>query len=204
MSGELVPDANLLMGDADRERVVARLNSALAEGRLTLVEFEDRIAGVLAARTFGDVLPFLEGLPVAPVGPVPAVRTDVTLRGSSLRRKGRWVVPARQHIEAVGSTVALNFTEAVISTSVVELDLVLRGSTVWLIVPVGSSVDGSGVSLIGGRVSAKRMPEYQTGSGTHFVLTGEAHGSTIWVKNPRQWSWPWERRRRRPLAGNAP
>jgi Domain of unknown function (DUF1707) len=199
MSGELVPDAKLLMGDADRERVVARLNSALAEGRLTLVEFEERISGVLAARTFGDVLPYLEGLPAAPVGPLPAVRTDVTLRGSSLRRGGRWVVPARQHIEAVGATVRLDFTEALISGQVVELDLVLRGSTVRMMVPVGSSLDAGGVSLVGGSVHARRLPEYPTGGGTHFVLTGEARGSTIWVRYPRQWSWPWERRRR---AGN--
>jgi len=202
MSGEPVPDAhaNLLMGDADRERVVARLNSALADGRLTFVEFEERISGVLGARTFGDVLPYLEGLPTVPVGPLPAARTDVTLRGSSLRRKGRWVVPARQRIEAAGATVRLDFTEAVISGPVVELDLVLRGSTVRLTVPVGSSLDAGGVSLVGGSVHARHLPEYPTGSGTHFVLTGEARGSTIWARNPRQWSWPWERRRRRRLA----
>jgi hypothetical protein len=196
MSGELVPDASLLMGDADRERVVARLNSAVVEGRLTFVEFEERVAGVLAARTFGDVLPYLEGLPAVPLSPAPAARAEVALRGSALRRRGRWVVPARLRIEAVGSTVLLDFTEAVISTPIVELDLVLRGSTVRLTVPVGSSVDVGGVSLIGGSAKARRLAEHQTGTGTHFVITGEARGSTIRARTLRQWSWPWERRRR--------
>jgi hypothetical protein len=196
MTGELVPDAKLLMGDADREQVVARLNAAVAEGRLTLVEFEERVTGVLAARTFGDVVPYLEGLPAVRFGPVPVARGEVALRGSSLRRRGRWVVPARMRIEASGSTILLDYTEAVIATATVELELVLRGSTVRLIVPVGSSVDVGGVSLIGGTARARRLPEHQFGGGTHVVVTGEAHGSTIWARVPRQWSWPWERKRR--------
>ncbi len=193
-----MPDARLLMSDADRERVVARLNGAVTDGRLTFVEFEERIAGVLTARTFGDVLPYLEGLPAMPLGPMPtpAAHAELNLRGSTLRRHGRWVVPARLRIQAVGSTVLLNFTEAVISTPVVELDLVLRGSTVRMTVPVGSSVDVGGVSLIGGSAKAPHLPEHQTGAGTHFVITGEAHGATIRARLPRQWSWPWQRRRR--------
>jgi len=201
MSGELVPDAGLLMGDADRERLVARLNSAVVEGRLTFVEFEERVAGVLAARTFGDVTPYLDGLPAVPVGPAPAVPAEVTLRGSALRRQGRWIVPARLRIEAAGSSVRLDFTEAVIATPTVELQLVLRGSSARLTVPVGSSVDVGGVSLIGGSAKARRLAEHQTGTGTHFVITGEARGSSIRARTPRQWSWPWERRRR---AGGRP
>jgi len=34
MGSDLVPNANMLMADADRERVVARLHAAVAEGRI--------------------------------------------------------------------------------------------------------------------------------------------------------------------------
>ena len=54
MSGER-PD--LRMSDADREVVFARLNAAAAEGRLTLAEFEERVDGVLRARTAGGRCP---------------------------------------------------------------------------------------------------------------------------------------------------
>ncbi|HKD96914.1 MAG TPA: DUF1707 domain-containing protein [Micromonosporaceae bacterium] len=200
MSGELVPDQNLLMGDADRERVVARLHVALSEGRITLSEFEERVAGVLAARTFGAVVPYLEGLPQAPVGPSPAVRTQLNVRGSSLRRQGRWVVPSTLSVEATGSGVRLDFTEAVIYTSVVEIDLRLRGSSATLTVPVGSSVDVGGVSLTGSSAKTRGVTNHQAGTGTHFVVVGEARGSSIKARTPRQWLWPWERRRRRRAA----
>ena len=62
MSSELVPNPKHLMADADRERVVTRLHGAVGEGRLTLGEFEDRVSGVLAARTFGEIEPFVADL----------------------------------------------------------------------------------------------------------------------------------------------
>ena len=43
--------------DADRERAAARLQQALAEGRITLDELEERLAVVYAARYAADLLP---------------------------------------------------------------------------------------------------------------------------------------------------
>lgn len=196
MSGELVPDAKLLMGDADRERVVARLHGALSEGRLTLTEFEDRISGVLAARTFGEVVPYLEGLPPAPATPTAVERSSLSVRGSSLRRQGRWVVPSLLRIEATGSNVRLDFTEAIISTAVVEIDVAVRGSSVRLVLPPGASADLGGVSLTGSSARNRRVPTMAGAGGPHFVVVGEARGSSVRALHPRAWRWPWERRRR--------
>src|SRR5690349_17139513 len=142
MAGELVPDSTLRMSTADREQLVERLHTAVGEGRITLEEFEERMTGVLAAKTFGEVVPYFEGLPtpiVSAAAPVPVA--DLTVRGSTLRREGRWVVPPRMRLEATGSGVRLNYTEAVIPTRVVEIEVIARGSGVKLIVPPGSSVD---------------------------------------------------------------
>lgn len=49
--------------DADRERVVARLQQHTAAGRLTLDELSDRIAEVYAARTLGDLATVTRDLP---------------------------------------------------------------------------------------------------------------------------------------------
>src|SRR5437762_2186515 len=46
---------DLRISDGDRERVVGWLRSAVSEGRLTLGEFEERVDGVLRAKTYGDV-----------------------------------------------------------------------------------------------------------------------------------------------------
>ena len=51
-------------GDADREAVIERLRANVSDGRLTMDEFEDRVALVWMARTFGDLDRITDDLPV--------------------------------------------------------------------------------------------------------------------------------------------
>jgi hypothetical protein len=54
--------------DTDRETVVARLRTALSEGRLELHEFDERVAEAYQAKTYADLDGLLTDLPgVAPV-----------------------------------------------------------------------------------------------------------------------------------------
>ncbi len=85
MTGELAANTLLRMSDRDREGVVARLNQAVGEGRLTIEEFEERLTGVLTARTFGDIVPYVADLPTPHPTATSAERTNLTVRGSSLR-----------------------------------------------------------------------------------------------------------------------
>ena len=88
----------LRISDADRERAAARLQQALAEGRITLDELEERLTVVYAARYAADLLPPLEDLPgdavvpvqhVAPTVPAPSDRPLVLRTGmGTLRRSG--------------------------------------------------------------------------------------------------------------------
>jgi hypothetical protein len=55
--------ASLRASDADRERVAERLRTAAAEGRLTHLEFEERLARALRASTYGDLDPLVADLP---------------------------------------------------------------------------------------------------------------------------------------------
>ncbi|WP_227983468.1 DUF1707 domain-containing protein [Nocardia spumae] len=54
---------NVRASDADREKIVERLRSAMNEGRLNLAEFDDRVQQVYAARTYGELSPILSDLP---------------------------------------------------------------------------------------------------------------------------------------------
>lgn len=187
-----------LMADADRERVVARLNTAVSEGRLTLPEFEDRITGVLAARTFGEIEPYVADLPGARAVAVPSANaTQLSARGSSLVRTGRWTVPPEMRIVASGSSVKLDFTEAIVTSSVVHIAVELRGSSIKMIVPIGSSVETAATSLTGSTTKVRNLSEYaQPGQfGTHFVVTGDLRGSTIKATPPRKPFWTWLFRR---------
>jgi hypothetical protein len=191
MSGELAEDnSHLRMSDHDREQVVSRLYEAVGEGRITMDEFEERLTGALAARTFGDVVPYVADLPTtAPV--TSAAQVDLEVTGSPIRRIGRWIAPPRMNIKAVGSSVTLDYTEAITASPVIHVDLAASGSSLRLIVPRGSSADLTGLTLHGSSAKSGRMSTIR-GGGLHLVVTGEVLGSSVRVKNP--WRWPWQRR----------
>jgi hypothetical protein len=50
--------------DADRDRVTAALRDEMAIGRITLEEFEERLSGVYAAKTWSDLRALTSDLPV--------------------------------------------------------------------------------------------------------------------------------------------
>ena len=53
----------LRASDAEREAVVRRLEQAFRDGRLTVVEFDERIQAAYAARTRGELDDLTEDLP---------------------------------------------------------------------------------------------------------------------------------------------
>jgi hypothetical protein len=74
-------DRTIRASDRDRETVIASLGEHTGAGRLTLAEFEERVAGVTSARTLADLDQVLVDLPVAS-SPRPTAPTR--------RRDERW------------------------------------------------------------------------------------------------------------------
>jgi len=70
---------NMRAADADRDRVVERLNIAYSEGRLSKDEHDGRLENAFSARTYADLdeivadLPVARATMVAPVAPVAPV-----------------------------------------------------------------------------------------------------------------------------------
>jgi hypothetical protein len=58
-----MPDPQLRAADTDREAVAAVLGRALSDGRLTVDEYEERLAKAYAARTYADLDPLTADLP---------------------------------------------------------------------------------------------------------------------------------------------
>ena len=54
---------DLRASDAERQTVIRRLERALREGRLTIVEFDERTQAAYAARTRGELEDLTEDLP---------------------------------------------------------------------------------------------------------------------------------------------
>lgn len=57
------PDDHLRASDADRQQVADRLRKALDEGRLTLLEYDERLGAAYGAQTYGELAKVTHDLP---------------------------------------------------------------------------------------------------------------------------------------------
>ena len=141
--------------DADRDRVVDVLRDAAADGRLTVDEFDERMAAALSSRTLGELAVLTADLGVGPAGPARPVAaspqaeavTGIDPRGGSGRRADRWVVPRRLGLRTSWCDVTLDFTDAVITHDTLRIDMHLRGGSLVLVTRPGVVVDADALRV---------------------------------------------------------
>ncbi len=181
------------LSDADRERAATLLHQALAEGRITVTELEERLSTVYAARYEADLLPPLADLPGGqpaahkPVA-VPSGEPVVLRAGmSTIKRSGEWSVPARLEVHTgMGGSAVLDFTEADNPHPVVEIDLELGAGSAKIIVPDEATANVDGVVATMGTVKSK-VPSKPRPGVPHFVVTGRASMGSVVVRRRFRW-----------------
>ncbi|PBC63470.1 hypothetical protein BKI49_13845 [Streptomyces sp. Tue6028] len=160
----------LRASDADRERVAEQLRDALAEGRLDMEEFEERLEATYQARTYGELAPITRDLPgAATAAPVSMVKEPVGEgswagrivggEGSSswgvailsgFERRGRWTVPKRFNSFAFMGGGEIDLREANFADRDVVINCVAVMGGVNVIVPPGVEVVVRGIGIMGG------------------------------------------------------
>ncbi|MER5732322.1 DUF1707 domain-containing protein [Streptomyces sp. NPDC002138] len=171
------PLPELRASDADRERVVERLRDAVAEGRLDMEEFEERLTAAYASRTYAELEPLTIDLPApgqTPGGPVsfskaPAPRPGGASSGeswpariggrgtsswgvaimSAFQRKGAWTVPARFSAVAFWGGGEIDLREARFEEREVVITCVAIMGGIEIVVPPGVEVDVRGIGVMG-------------------------------------------------------
>jgi uncharacterized protein DUF1707 len=90
-----MPDPHLRAGDTDRTAVAAVLGRHMADGRLTVAEYDERVARAYAARTYGELADLTADLPpadagrgVAPASPHPQPAPAHGGGSVAMRRRG--------------------------------------------------------------------------------------------------------------------
>lgn len=166
-----LPPAELRASDADRDRIADLLRDALAEGRLTADEHSERVEGVLAARTVGELDVFVRDLPagqaargparayVPPASSVPnrptpgAIPLDPDDRlmavFSASMRKGRFRAGRRIHAYAIFGSVEIDLSEAIFEHRQVMIKAISVFGNVEIRVPENVSLRGSGGGILG-------------------------------------------------------
>ncbi|GHC12047.1 DUF1707 domain-containing protein [Streptomyces rochei] len=161
----------LRASDADRERVAEVLRDALAEGRLDMTEFEERLDATYSARTYGELAPITRDLPVGTVAEAPRVSmtkepaasgdwagritggegssTWAVAVMSGFQRKGRWTVPRRFNSFALWGGGEIDLREADFADGEVVVNCVAIMGGIDVIVPPGIEVVVRGVGVMG-------------------------------------------------------
>ena len=67
-----MPEPHLRASDADRAAVADVLGASMSTGRLTVAEYDDRLARAYAARTYAELAELTADLPPAPSAPAPS------------------------------------------------------------------------------------------------------------------------------------
>ncbi|MBN9101484.1 MAG: DUF1707 domain-containing protein [Pseudonocardia sp.] len=175
------------ISDADRERAATRLNQALAEGRISMAELEERLTVVYGARYERDLIPPLADLPAlahaAPVPVTPAGPALVLKAGmSSIKRTGVWDVPPRLRVLSGMGSVVLDFCDAHNPHPVVEIELELGAGSAKLLVPEGATANVD--DLVPGMGSIKnRVPSRPRPGSPHFVVHGRTAMGSVTIRH---------------------
>ena len=140
--------------DRDRDDTARRLQEAFAEGRLDDEEFDRRMRSALTALTRPELDTLYTDLPqAAPAGSaqsvaLPAPGKYAIAFKSSIRRGGRWRVPARFRPVVYKGSGWIDLRAAELTEPVTTIRAIAYKSRIDLLVPPGVRVelDGFGVS----------------------------------------------------------
>ena len=162
--GDPAPD--IRASDAERERTAATVREAVADGRLTMVEGDERLAAAYGAVYRGELVPITADLEPAPF-PDPTVYADVDRPVASGRpdstasfavlsgtqRRGPWV-PGRTHrVAVVMGGAELDFRQARLDGAGLDIEAfaMMGGVTIDLRgAAIGAGVDIRAVAFMGG------------------------------------------------------
>ncbi|MGW4354027.1 DUF1707 SHOCT-like domain-containing protein [Nocardia sp. NPDC004582] len=205
-------DRELRVSDVEREHVGRLLQRAVGLGMLSLGEFTERMDTALAAKTRGELNAVLIDLPgvrlvgqpapaapryVAPPPrfvsgpprlPQPMPGNVIRARMSSVHRRGVWHVPPSLMLNSLMGSVHLDFTQAVMSTQVVEIHVNDTCSSLELILPAEATVDLNAIDLIGSSANTKVRSGPPMGP-LHIIVHGSLRFSSVTAKHPFGTNW---------------
>jgi len=136
----------------ERDETVQRLQTAFAEGRLNVEEFEAYVRAALTAQTQEELGGLLADLPAPTVRPAPARRVGTLVLAvmGGEQRRGRWRVPERYTAVAVMGGYSLDLWAAQLSAPVTAITAVAIMGGVEVVVPPSVRVEMHGLPLLDG------------------------------------------------------
>ena len=202
---EVVARSELRASHDDRDRVVELLRVAAGDGRLTAEELDERLEVAMTARTYGELARLVSDLPDSPDvagAPAPRVKDVVRLncRSGQTVRDGRWVVPQRMELRVTSGHIKLDFTQAVITHSSLQIDAEVRSGYVILITKPGIVVDTDDVTVSSGHIKIRAPWGSDVPEVLRIDVAGKVGSGHLIARPPHRTFWQWLTRQPKPYA----
>ena len=201
--GQEVARSELRASHDDRDRVVELLRVSAGDGRLSADELDERLELALTARTYGELARLVADLPAAgSVASAPAARAKEVVRldcgsGHTIR-DGRWVVPQRIEARIGSGHLKLDFTQAVITQPLLQIDAEVRSGHIILITKPGIVVDTDDVAVRSGHVKVRAPWGPDVPAVLRVEVTGKVGSGHFVARPPYRTFWQWLTRQPRP------
>jgi hypothetical protein len=131
-----MPDPQMRAADTDREAVAHRLAEHMSLGRLTVAEYEDRVARAYAAKTYGELTELTRDLPSSRPTPRPAPQRVASGSCAPAAWGGPWTAGRRAVWGSWLSTAVIVTTIWLISS--LSAGTFLYFWPIWVIGPWGA------------------------------------------------------------------
>lgn len=183
MSQPEQPRAIVRAADADRNLVAKLLSDALADGQLSLTEYDERTAAAYKARTYGelDVLTAdlaLAPLPGATLAKGPAHDRAVAIMGG-FNRQGEWTVAAKVDAIAFWGGGEIDLRQAKFSAPEVTINCVAVMGGIEITVPPNIGVEVRGAGIMGG---FDHIAQTAAPGAPRVIITGFAFWGGVSIK----------------------
>jgi hypothetical protein len=201
--GQEVARSELRASHEDRDQVVELLRVSAGDGRLTAEELDERLERAMTARTYGELAALVADLPAAGSAagrPAPRVKEVARFDCGSGHtiRNGRWVVPRRMEARVSSGHLKLDFSEAVITQPLLQIDAEVRSGHIILITKPGIVVDTDDVAVRSGHIRIRAPWGPDVPEVLRIEVSGKV-GSGHLVARPKYRSfWQWLTRQPRP------
>lgn len=192
--------------DSERERVAERLRDAVAEGRLDMDEFEQRLDATYRARTHGELAPLVQDLPApgAAAGPavadpaaapartnwrerigVPATSRNAFAFWGGFSRRGSWTIGRGFNAVVLMAGGELDLREARFEAEETVITCVAVMGGVSVVVPPDLNVEVTGIGLMGGFAEEGTVDRAPAPDAPRVVVRGLAVMGGVAVERKR-------------------
>lgn len=181
---------DLRASDEDREQIATLLRRAQQEGRLTLNEFDERVAEAYRARTYSELAPLISDLPdengnAVRTGPSRGSTSESTPGRTAMgimsyaERVGPWRVPPRFATFAFWGGGKIDLREAYLDADEVEIRCYAIMGGIEVIVPPGTRIEDRCAAIMGG--VEREVRGATSRSGVKVLLTGFAFWGGVYI-----------------------